>query len=297
MRCLNMTIFLTQETRRYKELIKTPMDLSIVKRKLESKLGDSDCYSSPEGLVTDVRLIFFNCAKYYKVNIWFCNIYIYIYVFLSCLTFHNDCHCSLVLTNIVWLIFLDLTVQATSEVGSAGLYLEDYFEEQLKQAYPDRIFPGGREEQMIPPLEDEIDEEEEGMMQEGTAPLEDDKPQSPAEKGIPPVEEDFPLEEATAATEEEKPEIQNGINVSDKEANIMVTQVDVHPCPAEEAEQGEQTEQQPKTSVAAADETKDGAAPSIIKEEKLSLSTDKAADPPQEQEEDSAPSAEATKEG
>lgn len=65
-----MTIFLTQETRRYKELIKTPMDLSIVKRKLESKSGDSDCYSRPEGFVADVRLIFFNCAKYYKVNIW-----------------------------------------------------------------------------------------------------------------------------------------------------------------------------------------------------------------------------------
>uniref|UniRef100_A0A8D3B891 RING-type E3 ubiquitin transferase n=1 Tax=Scophthalmus maximus TaxID=52904 RepID=A0A8D3B891_SCOMX len=102
--------------RRYKELIQFPMDLSIVKRKLESKSKEGESYSCPEGFVADVRLIFFNCAKYYKV---------------------------------------------TSEVGSAGLYLEDYFEEQLKLVYPDMIFAGGREEQMIPPLEDEIDEEEE----------------------------------------------------------------------------------------------------------------------------------------
>lgn len=45
------------------------MDLSIVKRKLESKTKAGECYSNPEGLVADVRLIFFNCAKYYKVNV------------------------------------------------------------------------------------------------------------------------------------------------------------------------------------------------------------------------------------
>lgn len=52
-------------------MIKTPMDLSIVKTKLELKLSDGDCYASPEAFVEDVRLIFFNCAKYYKVNISF----------------------------------------------------------------------------------------------------------------------------------------------------------------------------------------------------------------------------------
>ncbi|XP_068442318.1 transcription intermediary factor 1-alpha isoform X2 [Clinocottus analis] len=149
------------ETRRYKELIKTPMDLSIVKKKLELKSQEGECYNGPEGFVTDVRLIFFNCAKYYK---------------------------------------------GTSEVGSAGLYLEDYFEEQLKLVYPDKVFPGGREEQMIPPLEEEIDEEEE-IPAESMAPIEDDKPQSPAETGIPPVEEDLPpLEEAAAPAEEERPQ-------------------------------------------------------------------------------------------
>ncbi|XP_068163101.1 transcription intermediary factor 1-alpha isoform X3 [Antennarius striatus] len=152
------------ETKRYKELIKTPMDLSIVKRKLRSKAREGEFYQTPEEFVADVRLIFFNCAKYYKV---------------------------------------------TSEVGSAGLYLEDYFEEQLKQVYPDKVFPGGREEQMIPPLEDEIDEEEEEeMMDMGLTPVEDDKMQGLLGEGIPPVEEDLPSteEEATAAEEGEKME-------------------------------------------------------------------------------------------
>uniref|UniRef100_I3KIV2 RING-type E3 ubiquitin transferase n=1 Tax=Oreochromis niloticus TaxID=8128 RepID=I3KIV2_ORENI len=129
-------------TRRYKELIKTPMDLSIVKRKLESKSKDSESYVSPESFVEDVRLIFFNCAKYYK---------------------------------------------PTSEVGSAGLYLEDYFEEQLKLIYPDRVFP-------------------EEMMEDGAAAVKD-KPQSPAGKGIPPVEEDTaPLEDRTTPAAKEKSE-------------------------------------------------------------------------------------------
>uniref|UniRef100_A0A3B4FF04 RING-type E3 ubiquitin transferase n=1 Tax=Pundamilia nyererei TaxID=303518 RepID=A0A3B4FF04_9CICH len=157
-------------TRRYKELIKTPMDLSIVKRKLESKAKDGESYVSPEGFVADVRLIFFNCAKYYK---------------------------------------------PTSEVGSAGLYLEDYFEEQLKLIYPDRVFPGGREEQMIPPLEDEIDEEEE-MMEDGAADVKD-KPQSPAEKGIPPVEEDTaPLEDRTTPAATEKSDAETSEKMTGK---------------------------------------------------------------------------------
>uniref|UniRef100_A0A4W6FJ43 RING-type E3 ubiquitin transferase n=1 Tax=Lates calcarifer TaxID=8187 RepID=A0A4W6FJ43_LATCA len=171
--------------RRYKELIKTPMDLSIVKKKLESKAKDGECYSSPEGFVADVRLIFFNCAKYYK---------------------------------------------ATSEVGSAGLYLEDYFEEQLKLVYPDKVFPGGREEQMIPPLEDEIDEEEEEMMEQGAAPAEGDKAQSPK-------------------------------------------------TPAVEV----------KRSPAAGSETKDGGAPSSLKEDKPELQTEKTVDPPETEKKAAAP--------
>ncbi|XP_065807142.1 transcription intermediary factor 1-alpha isoform X2 [Labrus bergylta] len=240
------------ETKRYKELIKTPMDLSIVKKKLDSKSNEGDGYSSPEGFVADIRLIFINCAKYYK------------------------------------------TVQATSEVGSAGLYLEDYFEEQLKQIYPDRLFPGGREEQMIPPLEDEIDEEDEEMMDQGMAPIEDDKPQSPAGEGIPPVEEDLPpLEEASAAGEKEKPEteteeVETGKVEEEMDKEVEATEVVVPP--AEELEQDEKSPEEEVTrSPAVESGTKDGEAPRSPKEETLQLPADTPADPPESQEEEPAP--------
>uniref|UniRef100_A0AAQ5ZMR7 RING-type E3 ubiquitin transferase n=1 Tax=Amphiprion ocellaris TaxID=80972 RepID=A0AAQ5ZMR7_AMPOC len=231
--------------RRYKELIKTPMDLSIVKKKLESKSKDGEHYDNTEGFVTDVRLIFFNCAKYYK---------------------------------------------ATSEVGSAGLYLEDYFEEQLKLIYPDKAFPGGREEQMIPPLEDEIDEEEE-MMEEGLAPVEDEKPQSPAGEGIPPVEEDLaPLEEATAPAEEEKPE-KESTETSEKETGEAAAARDGGNPPAEE--EVKQDEITPPKVVeicpAAESETKDGKTCSSLKKENPQLPPEKPADPPEAQEEKPAP--------
>nr|XP_046234354.1 transcription intermediary factor 1-alpha isoform X2 [Scatophagus argus] len=221
------------ETRRYKELIKTPMDLSIVKRKLESKSKESECYSGPEGFVADIRLIFFNCAKYYK---------------------------------------------ATSEVGSAGLYLEDYFEEQLKQVYPERVFPGGREEQMIPPLEDEIDEEEEEMIEEGSmAPLEDDKPQSPGGKGIP------PLEDLHALDEKEKTE--KGIDVSDKGPDKKLETSEGRRPPAEEVQQQEKTHaQEVKSSAAAHSETKDEDAPRSPKGK-----NPQNVDPPETQEKEPAP--------
>ncbi|XP_076578930.1 transcription intermediary factor 1-alpha isoform X3 [Chaetodon auriga] len=238
------------ETRKYKELIKTPMDLSIVKRKLESKSRERECYSSPEEFVADVRLIFFNCAKYYK---------------------------------------------ATSEVGSAGLYLEDYFEEQLKQVYPDRVFPGGREEQMIPPLEDEIDEEEEEMMAEGMAPIEDNKQQSPAGQGIPPVEEDLPpLEEASAPEEKGKPGTEVN-NAGDQGTDKKVAAAEGGTPPAEEVEQHETTKEA-KISAAADSETKDGEASSSDKKENPQLATDKTANPPESQEKESTPADTATEE-
>ncbi|XP_061662848.1 transcription intermediary factor 1-alpha isoform X3 [Syngnathoides biaculeatus] len=151
------------ESKRYKELIARPMDLSLVKRKLEWKASDGERYRTPEEFVADVRLIFMNCAKY-KVN---------------------------------------------KEVISAGLYLEDYFEEQLRLVYPNKIFPGGREEGMIPPLEDEIDDEEEEQQQEQEqeqqVPTQEspthtggDKTLSPAENAIPPVEENAPPAEEAA---------------------------------------------------------------------------------------------------
>uniref|UniRef100_U3I8Y5 RING-type E3 ubiquitin transferase n=1 Tax=Anas platyrhynchos platyrhynchos TaxID=8840 RepID=U3I8Y5_ANAPP len=48
--------------RHYYQIIKRPMDLSIIRKKLQKK--DKFHYSAPEELVTDVRLMFWNCAKF-----------------------------------------------------------------------------------------------------------------------------------------------------------------------------------------------------------------------------------------
>ncbi|KFO96784.1 Tripartite motif-containing protein 66, partial [Calypte anna] len=52
--------------RHYYQIIKRPMDLSIIRKKLEKK--DEFHYSAPEELVTDVRLMFWNCAKFNYVD-------------------------------------------------------------------------------------------------------------------------------------------------------------------------------------------------------------------------------------
>lgn len=176
------------------------------------------------------------------------------------------------------------------------MYLEDYFEEQLKQVYPDKIFPGGMEEQMIPPLEDEIDEEEEEMMEEGVAPLEDQKPQSPVGNGIPPVEEDLPAEETTTVAEETKLETEKAIDVSSKGTDKKVKFEDEHRPPAEEVQQTKTPEQEVKSSVAADSETKDRESPGSHEEKNPLLPTEKTADPPEAQKE-SAPVGTSKEEG
>ncbi|KAM4711543.1 transcription intermediary factor 1-alpha [Anableps anableps] len=216
------------ETRRYKELIKTPMDLTLVKKKLQSKEGE--CYASPEEFVSDVRLIFFNCAKYYK---------------------------------------------ATSEVGSAGLYLEDYFEEQLKLIYPNKVFPGGREEQMIPPLEDEIEEEEEQPMEQSGAAAEDKKPQSPAGNGSPNEEAEMvPKEEPIVPAESEN--LEEKTEISQKETGEEITDIEGGIPPAEEEKQDETSNnKQVENCPAGNTEAKDG-----TEDEKAPLPADNAEDPP-----------------
>ncbi|XP_042563050.1 transcription intermediary factor 1-alpha isoform X2 [Clupea harengus] len=48
----------------YNEIIKTPMDLSVVRTKLDVKQNPS--YKRPDDFVADIRLIFKNCAKFHK---------------------------------------------------------------------------------------------------------------------------------------------------------------------------------------------------------------------------------------
>ncbi|NWU88887.1 TRI66 protein, partial [Upupa epops] len=52
--------------RHYYQIIKRPMDLSVIRKKLQKK--DKSHYSAPEELVTDVRLMFWNCAKFNYVD-------------------------------------------------------------------------------------------------------------------------------------------------------------------------------------------------------------------------------------
>ncbi|KAM8979509.1 transcription intermediary factor 1-alpha isoform X2 [Sarcophilus harrisii] len=77
----------------YYKIIKNPMDLSTIKKKLQV---DSPVYTKPEDFVADFRLIFENCAEFNEPD---------------------------------------------SEVASAGIKLENYFEDLLKNLYPEKKFP------------------------------------------------------------------------------------------------------------------------------------------------------------
>ncbi|XP_053465300.1 transcription intermediary factor 1-alpha isoform X2 [Nycticebus coucang] len=77
----------------YYKIIKNPMDLSTIKKRLQE---DYSLYSRPEDFVADFRLIFHNCAEFNEPD---------------------------------------------SEVANAGIKLENYFEELLKNLYPEKRFP------------------------------------------------------------------------------------------------------------------------------------------------------------
>lgn len=223
------------ETKRYKELIKTPMDLSIVKKRLGAKSNDSECYSSPECFVSDIRLIFSNCAKYYK---------------------------------------------ATSEVGSAGLYLEDYFEEQLKAVYPDRVFPGGREEGMIPPLEDEIDEEEADMNEKSVPHETKHKVVNLTEKERPAVEETLVAEKKDKPTAENKAEEKSPPNEMELDQQPEASERDV---PTAEKVKQETPAREGQGSPVVKSEEKDNSPSTEQHEKDTQMLTDKTAEPETEE--------------
>ncbi|XP_048196248.1 transcription intermediary factor 1-alpha isoform X4 [Perognathus longimembris pacificus] len=77
----------------YYRIIKNPMDLSTIKKRLQE---DYYMYTKPEDFVADFRLIFQNCAEFNEPD---------------------------------------------SEVANAGIKLESYFEELLKNLYPEKRFP------------------------------------------------------------------------------------------------------------------------------------------------------------
>ena len=63
---LHTCVLFLFQARHYYQIIKRPMDLSIIRKKLQKK--EKSHYSAPEELVTDVRLMFWNCAKFNYVG-------------------------------------------------------------------------------------------------------------------------------------------------------------------------------------------------------------------------------------
>ncbi|NXA15995.1 TIF1A factor, partial [Sapayoa aenigma] len=104
------------------------MDLSTIKRRLEVT---NSFYTKPEDFVADFRLIFQNCAEFNEVR-------------------KVD-----TLSGFVGLV-------PDSEVADAGMKLEAYFEELLRNLYPERKFPvqpNSQSEKDNPELTDDSDDD------------------------------------------------------------------------------------------------------------------------------------------
>ncbi|KAL2076278.1 hypothetical protein ACEWY4_028124 [Coilia grayii] len=95
----------------YYKIIKQPMALNTVKQKLQLKHPQH--YRTAAEFVADVRLVFSNCAKYNEMS--------------RIIQVYDE--------------EKQINVQADSEVAEAGKAVSMYFEERLKELYPDQSFP------------------------------------------------------------------------------------------------------------------------------------------------------------
>ncbi|CAH2220658.1 E3 ubiquitin- ligase TRIM33 isoform X1 [Pelobates cultripes] len=108
----------------YYKIIKKPMDLSTVKKKLQKK--HSQHYQTPEDFVADVRLIFKNCERFNEM--------------MKVVQVYAETQ--------------EINLQNDSEVAQAGKAVALYFEDKLPEIYPDRTF------QPLPEFEPEDDDGE-----------------------------------------------------------------------------------------------------------------------------------------
>ncbi|XP_069075009.1 E3 ubiquitin-protein ligase TRIM33 isoform X1 [Pleurodeles waltl] len=108
----------------YYKIIKKPMDLSTVKKKLQKK--HSQHYETPDDFVADVRLIFKNCERFNEM--------------MKVVQVYAETQ--------------EINLKADSEVAQAGKAVALYFEEKLPGVYPDRTF------QPLPENEPEEDDGE-----------------------------------------------------------------------------------------------------------------------------------------
>lgn len=72
------------QARHYYQIIKRPMDLSVIRAKLNKR--NTRHYNSPDQFVADVCLMFHNCAKFNYVS--------YILITFMCIQFYPYCHYS-----------------------------------------------------------------------------------------------------------------------------------------------------------------------------------------------------------
>ncbi|XP_063111883.1 E3 ubiquitin-protein ligase TRIM33 isoform X3 [Cavia porcellus] len=94
----------------YYKIIKKPMDLSTVKKKLQKK--HSQHYQIPDDFVADVRLIFKNCERFNEM--------------MKVVQVYADTQ--------------EINLKADSEVAQAGKAVALYFEDKLTEIYSDRTF-------------------------------------------------------------------------------------------------------------------------------------------------------------
>ncbi|KAL4648343.1 E3 ubiquitin-protein ligase TRIM33 [Arapaima gigas] len=112
----------------YYKIIKRPMDLNTVKQKLQQRHPQH--YKSPREFVSDVRLVFSNCAKYNEMS--------------RIIQVYDE--------------EKQINVQADSEVAEAGKAVSLYFEEKLKELYPDQSFPPTQDDEDEDVTEDSEDD-------------------------------------------------------------------------------------------------------------------------------------------
>ncbi|ETE67470.1 E3 ubiquitin-protein ligase TRIM33, partial [Ophiophagus hannah] len=108
----------------YYKIIKKPMDLSTVKKKMQKK--HSQHYQTPEDFVADVRLIFKNCERFNEM--------------MKVVQVYAETQ--------------EINLKVDSEVAQAGKAVALYFEDKLTEIYPGRIF------QPLPEFEQEEDDAE-----------------------------------------------------------------------------------------------------------------------------------------
>uniref|UniRef100_A0A8D3CQI3 E3 ubiquitin-protein ligase TRIM33 n=1 Tax=Scophthalmus maximus TaxID=52904 RepID=A0A8D3CQI3_SCOMX len=124
----------------YYKIIKQPMDLKRVKKKLQ--LRSSQYYKSPQEFVSDMRLVFQNCAKYNEMS--------------RIIQVYDE--------------EKQINTQVGSEMAISGTAVGVYFEEKLQEMFPGQSFPETPE----PDPRDEKEEKEEKEKEDDDTDSDDD---------------------------------------------------------------------------------------------------------------------------